>query len=231
MYCNLRCLIVVHAIHYQEGDMANSTDVSQRLAGLFDKQPCWTIAPLAKRMDYSIPSVRRFLSHCGYYSSFTHNGSWYTLASIPRFGVDRLWFHHDIGFSRAGSLTRTLVDLTTRSPAGMSAEKLGEKLRCRCHAVLVNLYRQGQLRRQRFGRAYVYLAADPSIADKQCQTLQPPPAKLPAEISVLILAQFIRSPNIDLQALAKAVSKSSGLSIRSEQIETLFAEHGIKKTA
>jgi hypothetical protein len=34
--------------------MTSSTDASQRPAGLFDKQPCLTIAPLAQRMDYSI---------------------------------------------------------------------------------------------------------------------------------------------------------------------------------
>jgi hypothetical protein len=86
--------------------MSPLNDVNQRLTDLFANQPCWMIDPLAKQLDYSIPSVHRFLAQIGYYSSFTHNGRWYTLASTPRFSRQGLWFHQDIGFSRAGSLTR-----------------------------------------------------------------------------------------------------------------------------
>ena len=100
----------------------------QTMTELFEKQPCWMIQPLADAMHYSIPSVRRFLAEAEYYSSFTHNGRWYTLRRIPRFNRDGLWFHQNIGFSRAGSLTNTLIALIGRSPAGMSAEQLGAKL-------------------------------------------------------------------------------------------------------
>jgi hypothetical protein len=99
------------------------------------------IQPLAAEMQYSIPSVRRFLAEVGCYSSFTHNCAWYTLRSIPLFGRNGLWFYRDIGFFRAGSLTKTLLTLVTESPAGMSAEMSGDTLRCRCHGVLVNLWR------------------------------------------------------------------------------------------
>lgn len=210
--------------------MTRSLDAAQKLSVLFEEQLCWTIAPLALQLGYSIPSTRRILTHRGYYSSFTHNGRWYTLSSIPLFDADGLWFHRDIGFSMAGSLTRTLVDLTTRSPDGMSAESLGKKLRCRCHSILVHLYRQDRLQRQRFGRSYIYLASDSHTAEKQCLARQKP-VELPAEIAVLVLAQFIRNPGTGFQALAKKVSKSSGLTVGSDQIRALFAEHGIKKTA
>ena len=125
--------------------MPLETKPSQRLSTLFLKHPCWKIGPLAAELRYSVPSVRRFLAEIGYLSSFTHNGAWYTLGSIPRFDTDGLWYYSDIGFSCAGSLTNTLVELTTRSVAGLSAEQLGAKLRCRCHSVLVQLCRQGRL--------------------------------------------------------------------------------------
>lgn len=190
------------------------------------------IAPLAQKMNYSIPSVRRFLAKAGYYSSFTHNGRWYTLAPIPRFGHDGLWFHQDIGFSRAGSLTRTLVRLIERSPSGMTADQLGEKLRCRCHAVLVKLYRKGQVQRQKHGRSYIYLAVDPDKASSQCRTLQGPQTiQLPAEIAVLVLVEFIRSPEAGFQQLARAVSRNTGLVVEAGQIQALFERHGLKKTA
>src|SRR6056297_2773238 len=108
---------------------------NQKLISAFQENKCWMIQPLAERMNYSIPSIRRFLAKTGYFSSFTHNGKWYTLASIPRFNSSGLWFYKDIGFSRHGALTSTLVELVDASMSGMTAEQLGKMLRCRCHGV------------------------------------------------------------------------------------------------
>jgi hypothetical protein len=207
-------------------------NAKQKLTSAFEMQKCWMIEPLSQQMRYSIPSVRRFLAKAGYYSSFTHNGSWYTLASIPRFGRDGLWFHQEIGFSQAGALTQTLVKLIERSPGGMTADQLGEKLQCRCHAVLVELYRKGRVQRQKHGRSYVYLSADPDQASHQCQTLQRPKVLLlPAEISVLVLVEFIHSPEAGFHQLANGVSRRTGAVIQADQVRALFERYGLKKTA
>jgi hypothetical protein len=211
--------------------MPPNPELSQRLSTLFLEQPCWRIEPLAAQLSYSIPSVRRFLAEVGYYSSFTHNGGWYTLCSIPRFDQDGLWFHEGIGFSRAGSLTHTLVDLASRSPSGMSAEQLGAKLRCRCHSVLVQLCRQGRLQRHKIGASHVYLALDPAIAAIQRQSVESlSVGRLPAEIAVLVLVEFIHKPDSTFEQLAKAISRGKGVTVRAAQIERLFDQHGLKKT-
>lgn len=205
----------------------------QRLIPLFAKQTCWKIEPLAKKMGYSIPSVRRFLSQTGYYSSFTHNGKWYTLRPIPRFNRDGLWFHENIGFSKAGSLTNTIIELTSRSISGMSADMLGEKLHCRCHTILVHLCRQGKLQREKVGRSFVYLASDVHTAADQRRAMalkKQPPALFPAEIAVLILAAFIRNPQASFTQLARTLSKTHNITIDTAQIERLFELHGLKKT-
>jgi hypothetical protein len=213
--------------------MTNTTLPRQRLTSLFAETPCWTIKPLAAEMNYSIPSVRRFLAETGYYSSFTHNGIWYTLRSIPRFGRDGLWFYHDIGFSRAGSLTKTLISLITGSPAGMSAETLGGTLRCRCHGILVNLWRKGKIERQKIGRNHIYFAVDPLRAanQRQVQAVRDlPDVRFSAEIAVLILAEFIRRPASSFEQLAETISRSKKVTVAAKQIEQLFEQHGLKKT-
>jgi hypothetical protein len=204
---------------------------SERLSRLFLEEPCWRIGPLAAQLSYSIPSTRRFLSEVGYYRSFTHNGGWYTLRSIPRFDKEGLWFHEDIGFSRVGSLTNALVDLTTRSAGGMSAEQLGAKLRCRCHSILVQLCRQGRLQRHKIGSSHVYLAIDPHTALIQRESAESLSiVQLPAEIAVLILVEFIRKPGSSFQQLAEAISRRNGILVKAAQIEKLFDQHGLKKT-
>jgi hypothetical protein len=205
---------------------------TQQLLSLFQEQACWMIEPLAAEMKYSIPSVRRFLAEVGYFSSFTHNGSWYTLQSIPRFDRDGLWFLRDIGFSRSGSLTRTLIDLAARSPAGMTAETLGAKLRVRCHSVLVQLCRKGRLQRQKMARSHVYFSVDPPMATVQRRAMadRSLPAQLPAEIAVLILVEFIQNPHSSFEDLARAISRKTRVAIDARQIQWLFEQHGLKKT-
>jgi hypothetical protein len=213
--------------------MTTTLPPTQHLVSLFTQTPCWMIKPLAAEMQYSIPSVRRFLAEARYYSSFTHNGGWYTLRSIPRFGRNGLWFYHDIGFSRAGTLTKTLIALITGSPAGMSAEMLGEILRCRCHGVLVNLWRNGKIERQKIGRCQVYFASDPHKAANQRQALaaqHPPEVRFSAEIAVLVLAEFIRSSDSSFEQLAEKISRSKDVTVNGKQIEKLFEQHGLKKT-
>lgn len=203
----------------------------QHMISLFEQQPCWKINPLATELRYAVPSVRRFLVQAAYFSSFTHNGAWYTLASIPQFNREGLWFYQEIGFSKAGNLTGTIIDLIRRSHAGMTAEEIGDNLCCRCHSVLVNLYRQEKIQRQKLGRSYIYFAADPHTANRQRRaiTLQKMPAdSLPAEIAVFILAEFIKRPTADFNQLAEVISKR-GVAVNTLQIEKLFEQHGLKK--
>ncbi len=84
--------------------------------------------------------MRRFLKQVGYFRSYTHNGQWYTARDSPRFDRDGLWHFKGIGFSKQGSLTRTLAHLIARSPSGLSAGELSQKLQHPCHAVLTQLH-------------------------------------------------------------------------------------------
>ena len=205
----------------------------EKLTALFAKQSCWKIEPLASELQYSIPSVRRFLASAGYYSSFTHNGKWYTLWSIPNFNRDGLWFYNEIGFSRSGSLTKTLIYLTANSRAGITADQLGEKLHCRCHTMLVQLHRSKKLQRQKTGRSFLYLAADPNTAAKQRQSISihnTPVNQLPAEIAVLVLVEFIRNPEADFVHLAKTIKRNKKVTVEAAQIELLFQHYALKKT-
>lgn len=211
---------------------ANSGKYEQ-LSVLFIKQFCWMIEPLALALNYSITSVRRFLTEVGYYSSFTHNRKWYTLSTIPKFNRDGLWFYNETGFSRVGSLTKTLIDLTNKSPAGLTAEQLGEKLHCRCHTVLVQLHRQKKIERLKIGRAFVYIAVDSSTGSRQRQaiSLQSKQMKqLPAEIAVLVLVEYICNPKANFARLAKAIKLNRKVTIDVMEIERLFQQYGLKKT-
>lgn len=202
------------------------------LEALFESEPLWRVETLAEQLNYSVPSVRRFLVGVGHYTSFTHNGRWHTLRWIPRFDRDGLWFREGVGFSRQGKLTDTLVHIIDRSPAGMSADALGGKLGVRCHGVLARLYRCERIQREKEGRAYVYLSADQDVARQQYHALMQqsmPSGELPAEVAVLVFAEFIRHPDSSFECLADAIRRKAHIRVSAAQINRLFEKHQIKK--
>jgi len=121
--------------------------------------------------------------------------------------------------------------LIDASANGMNAGQLGQKLRCRCHGVLVDLWRRGLIERQRSARAHVYLSYDAQTADAQRRAMAPSVSTvMPAEIAVLVLAEFIRQPSAEAAELARRVSAKTAVRIGADQIRALFESHGLKKT-
>jgi len=143
---------------------------TEQLKKMFDRRPCWILADLARSLDYALISVRRFLLQIGYFRSYTHNGKWYTLRSTPRFNHDGLWHHRDLGFSKHGSLTATIGHLVERSPAGLSARQLAQKLQHPCHAVLTHLHQDGELDRLKVQGEFRYLSIQAPLNRQQRQS-------------------------------------------------------------
>jgi len=231
-YCIKSVEKELDAILYQGAFMTKSAPI-QQLTSLFSTKPCWEIKELADELKYSIPSVRRFLAQIGYYRSFTHNGRWHTIASVPKFDREGLWFSAGIGFSKAGNLNNTIIKLIKRSPSGMTAEALGQKLHTRCHTLLVHLNRRGKLQREKIGRSYVYLAADQNIAESQRQALAGqslPATPVPAEIAVWVFVEFIQNPKASFEELAAILKTNRQVTITARQIQRVFTQYGVKKT-
>ncbi len=131
---------------------------ADRLAKLLSRRKCWLLAELAVALDCALITVRRLLKEVGYFRSYTHNGKWYTLSTTPRFDSDGFWRHKGIGFSKQGSLTEAIRYLIGRSPVGLSARELGEKLQHPCHAVLTILHKAGEIDRIKIGGEFRYLS-------------------------------------------------------------------------
>ena len=208
--------------------MSSQNLPQQKFTALFSEQPCWRLEALAEELKCSIRTIQRLMSQLGYHRSFSDNGKWCTLRHVPVFNQDGLWFSNDIGFSKAGNLINTLIKLITTSPAGMTAEALGKKLQCRCHSVLVQLYRRGRLQREKTGRSFVYYAGDSCVADTQRQATQNP-GSLPAEIAVLILVEFINNPESSFEQLASALERKRNVSVKILQLKRLFEQYEVKK--
>jgi hypothetical protein len=57
-----------------------------------------------------------------------------------------------------------------------------------------------------------------------------PGVQLPAEIAVLVLVEFIRSPGLSFEQLARGISRRNKMTVDTAQIERLFDLYGLKET-
>jgi len=208
---------------------------AKRLEQLFHRRKCWMLAELAKGLDYALITVRRLLNQIGYFRSYTHNGKWYTLRTSPEFNRDGIWHHRGIGFSKHGSLTATIIHLAARSPAGLSARELADKLEHPCHAVLTNLHKNGELDRIQAGGEFRYLSTQQPMNRRQREQSaveQPPgpPAVLSTQAAVFVLIDHIKNPVLSFPQIAANVQKQHHIAVAAESIGRFFDEHGLKKT-
>jgi hypothetical protein len=193
------------------------------------------LAPLAQALGYALISVRRFLKQVGYFRSYTQNGKWYTLRDCPDFDRDGLWRYRGIGFSKHGSLTATIDHLVGRSPAGLSASQLTQKLQHPCHAVLSQLHKAGRLERLRLCGQFRYLAADPQLNRQQREQaafaqVPSPTTALSTQTALWVLVEYIKEPTLNFEQIATRLREQRNLAVAPQSIQRFFQEQGLKKT-
>ncbi len=110
----------------------------------------------------SIRSGRSQLTQWGTYSSYNHNGRYYTMPSVPRFDEHGVWRCHDLSFSRYGTLKKTILHLVSESLAGLTGKQLGLLLGRSPHNFLHHFRDLPELSRRKHGGVYVYFSSTPA---------------------------------------------------------------------
>ena len=117
-------------------------------------------------------TVFRKLRPLDYLSSYTHRGSYYTLAEIARFDDQGLWSHEAVWFSRYGTLLSTIEVFVQRADRGCLASELADALHAEVHDALRQLRARGRLRHTDFNGQFLYTSTDLSTHRRQLQTRQ-----------------------------------------------------------
>jgi hypothetical protein len=225
-----------------------SPDESEKaLRKFFHKRGVGQLADLFKVLRTgSRMSVFRRLNALGYRSSFTHAGRYYTLAEVPEFDSWGLWFHRQVGFSRTGTLKKTVVELVDGSPIGVTPKELRALLKLPVSNALYNtlseLAHSAQVQPQKLAGRTVYLSAEPQLAEEQIERreLQQRPAATPpmaaaTETVIAVLVEALQAgevlvdpPVISARLYARSIMVSAA------QVEQIFSHYGLqprKKTA
>ena len=134
------------------------TDV---LRSLLTKRKTATLDELKEAIGTSSTmTVFRKLKDLGYRTSYSHRGRFYALTETPQFDSKGLWFYRSVAFSEYGNLLHTAQQFVERAPAGLTAAELQALLHVDVKQSLLQLVRQRQLRRERMGSRFVYLARE-----------------------------------------------------------------------
>jgi len=215
----------------------------QRLRRLLRRQKVLDMRALQAQIEgRSRRSLFRDLASLGYTTSFTHTGRYYALAETPDFDDWGLWFHGEIGFSRAGTLRETAAVQVEDTPDGRTHGELSQLLRVRVHNTLLDLVRAGRIGREPYRGKLLYLSADPERATEQVQrrgetdrTLAEA-LRVPTDEEVVeVLVETLRAaPEVPEPLLVARRLVARGLRLEPRHVEQVFEEHGLvagKKTA
>lgn len=187
-------------------------------------------------------SVFRRLRELDYLTSYTHAGRYYTLAAIPRFDEDGLWHCRDIGFSKAGTLKKTVVHLVESADAGRTHGELRARLLVRVHNTLLALVREERIDRRRIEKMYLYVSIEPERAAEQmaarrellasAREVSPP---LPPSTIIEVLVEVIHAgpARVTPADMAKRLA-ARGVVVAPGEVEEIFVRYGLdpeKKTA
>ena len=136
----------------------SNTDV---LRSMLKKQKIATLDELKQTIGTSSTmTIFRRLKELGYRTSYSHRGKFYALAETSKFDSQGLWLYQSVGFSQYGNLLHTAQQFAERAAAGVTAAELQGLLQVEVKQSLLQLVRQRQLRRERMGSRYVYLACE-----------------------------------------------------------------------
>jgi hypothetical protein len=155
--------------------MAHSRFGEEVIGSFLQKHKIATLGELKQTLGRSATmTVFRKLRALGYRTSFSHRGKYYTLTDIPQFDELGLWSYRAVWFSREGNLVRTAQRFVEEARAGLTVSELRTLLPVEVKDPLLQLYRKGQIDREKIGDVYVYLSREADVRRVQTTHRQEP---------------------------------------------------------
>ena len=112
-------------------------------------------------------TIYRYVKELKYFTSYTHNGQYYTLEKIAKFNEHGLWHFDDIGFSKHGGLCDTIIYFVEHSEAGLTSRELQEEAHTIVKYALLDLVEQEKIVRTKSNKTYLYISPHPTVATNQ----------------------------------------------------------------
>ena len=139
---------------------------------LFEDKLTYSSENLKKHFVCTHQCIWENLKKVGYYSSFTHNSKYYTLADIPEFNDNDIWFHNDpligeIGFTKNKTASNLILSLINSSKAGLTERNITDIMKIRISNQLGDFVKKAEIRKQKIENEFYYFSIDEKQYNKQ----------------------------------------------------------------
>lgn len=217
--------------------MSQVQNILQQIQKLLRKNIVMSLKQLRLELgDRPRSSLFRDLKKLDLISSYTHTGQYHALTRSAKFDEHGLWFFQDVGFSRYGTLKKSLVHVIVHSAAGMTHREMKNLFRIEVQKPLTELVNINAVTRQLLrSRIYVYLSADEKAEDQFQQRLVISDRSLDmalpaASIRIEILVEVIQAPDRTLdETVLGPMLRERGVIIKDEEVGYVLAYYDIKK--
>jgi hypothetical protein len=217
--------------------MKRALNIAEQIRQLLRKNTILSLKKLQSELqDRPRSSLFRDLKKLDVISSYTHTGQYHALRRLAKFDENGLWFFQDVGFSRYGTLKRSLVHVITHSQAGMTHREMRKLFRVEVQKPLTDLVSTNAVARQLLPRRiHVYLSADETSGAQWERRLaigaKALDVALPAEsIRIEILVEVIRAPERSLdEKVLGPLLRQRGVLVKDEEVRYVLAYYDIKK--
>jgi len=189
-----------------------------------------TIDQLAASLEITSRNTHRHLKKWRTLTSYNHNGRFYTLPEVTCFNEDGLWHYRDIYFSRYGNLRKTFIHLVRNSDSGLGGKEAAHILKLNPQSFLSHFREDSHLRREKFGRCFIYFSSDPLLYEKQVSKRKKFFAGplMTDTVAIVVLVEKITHPLLEIPDLSRRLQKQ-GINVTTESIADFFARHNLLK--
>lgn len=198
----------------------------------FRLEKVMTINELSEILQCSFSTTRRRLREWKALTSYNKSGSYYTLPDIPEFSKRGLWNYKGVFFSKHGTFKNTIIHLVRTSERGLSNSEIEKVLGVNPNSFIPQYRDVAELKRERHKREVVYFSSEEQMYKLQKERRFPgePSAAqlLPDAITIEVLVELIRNPEIGIEELLFRVNKK-GYEIAASTVGNLLEYHDLPK--
>lgn len=186
---------------------------------------------ILSKMDCSSITLRRDIKAIGGTTSYTHRGKYITLADIPVFNENGIWFYKKVGFTKFKNSLDLIVNVIN-TKEGITKENIEEILKIKISKQIQILLKQNRLHRVKLGAKYFYLSEELAKNKKRQMQLLPIyieeyyDKKVNITDLIVVLKVVLSEHKIDTDNLKKLVEKYS-LQVPIKKIEKLLLRYDL----
>ncbi len=201
-------------------------------AKYLEKIKIFTIDQLASSLNCSTPSARLKIKQYMAYTSYNHNGRYYTMPRVPRFDQNGLWRYKAIRFSKNGTLKNTVVHLVNNAQVGLTGKQIGDIVGVSPRSFLHHFRHTPGISREKHEGVYVYFSDNAEVYKHQLQKISATFTEDVSEADAIgILVALIQHHSLSVEDII-ALPDVRAKKISSFSIGKFMENHGlIKKTA